>query len=41
MDSKTIKGKALPLGKYPHIKRVGDYNFVSGTILGQHELPWL
>jgi len=31
MDSKTIAGKAQPLGLYPHIKRVGDYIFVSGT----------
>lgn len=31
MDSKTIKDKAKPLGNYPHIKRVGDYIFVSGT----------
>ncbi len=31
MGSKTIKDKAKPLGKYPHIKRVGDYIFVSGT----------
>lgn len=31
MKSKTIKDKAQPLGNYPHIKRVGDYIFVSGT----------
>jgi 2-aminomuconate deaminase len=31
MGSKIIKGKASPLGNYPHIKRVGDYIFVSGT----------
>ena len=31
MHSKVIKGKAKPLGKYPHIKRVGDFVFVSGT----------
>lgn len=31
MNSKTIKNKAKPLGNYPHIKRVGDYIFVSGT----------
>lgn len=29
--SKVIKGKAKPLGNYPHIKRVGDFLFVSGT----------
>ena len=31
MDSKILKDKAQPLGNYPHIKRVGDYIFVSGT----------
>ena len=31
MDSKTIQDKAQPLGNYPHIKRVGDYIFVSGV----------
>ena len=31
MESKTIADKAQPLGLYPHIKRVGDYIFVSGT----------
>ncbi|MFD2587037.1 RidA family protein [Croceitalea marina] len=31
MGSKTIKDKAKPLGNYPHMKRVGDYIFVSGT----------
>ncbi|HET8837678.1 MAG TPA: RidA family protein [Flavobacteriaceae bacterium] len=28
---KTIKDKAKPRGKYPHIKRVGDFVFVSGA----------
>ncbi len=31
MKGKTIKGKATPRGKYPHVKRVGDFIFVSGT----------
>ena len=31
MKGKTIEGKAKPLGAYPHIKRVGDFIFVSGT----------
>lgn len=31
MDSKVIKGKARPRGKYPHIKKVGNFVFVSGT----------
>lgn len=31
MDSKVIAGKATPRGKYPHIKRAGDFLFVSGT----------
>ncbi len=28
---KLIKGKATPRGKFPHVKRVGDFIFVSGT----------
>ncbi len=31
MDSKVIKGKATPRGKFPHVKQVGDFIFVSGT----------
>ncbi len=31
MTTKTLKNKARPLGNYPHIKRVGDFLFVSGT----------
>lgn len=31
MQSKTLSDKAQPLGKYPHVKRVGDFIFVSGT----------
>ena len=30
-DSKLVEGKATPRGKYPHIKRAGDFLFVSGT----------
>ena len=30
-ESKVVAGKAKPLGKYPHIKRAGDFLFVSGT----------
>lgn len=26
-----VEGKARPRGKYPHIKRAGDFLFVSGT----------
>jgi 2-aminomuconate deaminase len=29
--SKVIEGRATPRGKYPHIKRAGDFLFVSGT----------
>jgi 2-aminomuconate deaminase len=29
--SKVVEGKAAPLGKYPHVKRGGDFLFVSGT----------
>jgi 2-aminomuconate deaminase len=31
MDTKVIAGKATPRGKYPHIRRAGDFLFVSGT----------
>ena len=31
MQSKVLKDKAQPLGNYPHIKRVGNFIFVSGT----------
>lgn len=31
MESKVISGRAKPRGKYPHIKRAGDFLFVSGT----------
>jgi 2-aminomuconate deaminase len=30
-ESKVVKGKAVPRGKYPHVKRAGDFLFVSGT----------
>lgn len=29
--SKVLEGRAKPLGNYPHVKRVGDFIFVSGT----------
>lgn len=29
--NKTLTDRAQPLGHYPHIKRVGDFLFVSGT----------
>lgn len=28
---KLIEGKATPRGKFPHVKRVGDFIYVSGT----------
>ena len=31
MDAKVLAGKAKPLGKYSHVKRAGDFLFVSGT----------
>lgn len=31
MESKVIEGKAQPLGMYPHVKRVGDFIYISGT----------
>lgn len=31
MKSKVVAGKAKPLGHYPHVKRVGEFIYVSGT----------
>jgi 2-aminomuconate deaminase len=31
MESKVVEEKATPRGKYPHIKRAGDFLFVSGA----------
>jgi 2-aminomuconate deaminase len=31
VSSKVIAGKAKPRGKYPHVKRAGDFLFVSGA----------
>jgi 2-aminomuconate deaminase len=31
VESRVIDGKASPRGKYPHLKRAGDFLFVSGT----------
>jgi 2-aminomuconate deaminase len=30
-EAEVLKGKATPRGKYPHIKRAGDFLIVSGT----------
>ena len=30
-EGEVLKGKATPRGKYPHIKRAGDFLIVSGT----------
>jgi|TARA_B110000503_G_scaffold74055_1_gene114380 2-aminomuconate deaminase len=30
-ESKVVTGKAMPRGKFPHIKRAGDFLFISGT----------
>jgi 2-aminomuconate deaminase len=30
-ESRVVKGKAKPRGKYPHVKRAGDFLIVSGT----------
>jgi len=30
-SGKLVSGKATPRGKFPHVKRVGDFIFVSGT----------
>lgn len=31
MQSKLVDGKAKPRGKYPHVRRAGDFLIVSGT----------
>ncbi len=31
IESKVIEGKAKPRGKYPHVKRAGDFYIISGT----------
>lgn len=31
MESKVVSGKAVPRGKFPHVKIAGDFIFVSGT----------
>jgi 2-aminomuconate deaminase len=31
VDSRVVEGKAKPRGKYPHVKRAGDFLIVSGT----------
>lgn len=31
MKSKVVEGMATPRGKFPHIKRAGDFLYISGT----------
>jgi 2-aminomuconate deaminase len=31
VENKVVEGKATPRGKYPHVKRAGDFLIVSGT----------
>ena len=31
MKGKVLKHKAQPLGNYPHVRRVGDFIYISGT----------
>ena len=31
VSAKVVSGKATPRGRFPHIKRAGDFLFVSGT----------
>jgi 2-aminomuconate deaminase len=31
VEGKLVAGKAKPRGKYPHVKRAGDFMIVSGT----------
>jgi len=37
MQNKVLKDKAQPLGNYPHVKRVGDFIYVSGTSSRRHD----
>jgi 2-aminomuconate deaminase len=37
MEGKVIENKAQPLGKYPHVRRVGDFIYVSGTSSRRHD----
>ena len=30
-EGRVVAGKATPRGKYPHVKRAGDFLYVSGT----------
>jgi 2-aminomuconate deaminase len=30
-EAKVLEGRAQPLGRYPHIRRAGDFLYVSGT----------
>ena len=30
-ESKVVEGKAKPRGRFPHVRRAGDFLFVSGT----------
>lgn len=30
-NARVVEGKATPRGKFPHIKRAGDFLFISGT----------
>ncbi len=30
-QGRVVQGKAMPRGRFPHIKRAGDFLFVSGT----------
>jgi 2-aminomuconate deaminase len=31
MESKVLAKKAVPRGKFPHVKRAGDFIYISGT----------
>ncbi|WP_448546962.1 RidA family protein [Thalassotalea fusca] len=31
VESNVVEGKATPRGKFPHVKRAGDFIFISGT----------
>lgn len=36
-QSKVVEGKAKPRGRFPHVRRAGDFIFVSGTSSRLHD----
>jgi 2-aminomuconate deaminase len=36
-DGEVLAGQATPRGRYPHLKRAGDFVYVSGTSARRHD----